>query len=174
MIIRTIRSTTIAALAFVLAAQAQAHGALAVATLNDDVATNGFAVGWAMSYDTLGDAKHDAVMSCLSYTEVTPEVRINCKVVATLRNQCFALAMDPQPGTLGWGWAVGADKSSASSTALGTCKGRAEAERKGACVVTNVECDSTPDKVVSGQAPNTLSGPKPPTASAGAAGKRRK
>jgi Domain of unknown function (DUF4189) len=45
-----------------------------------------------------------------------------CSVVATFQNQCVAVAIDPQVGTPGFGWAVADTEEAAGDEALSNCR----------------------------------------------------
>src|SRR5947207_13856882 len=77
---------------------AVAAGALAVA-MPQDVAAEGFSYGTAYNYDTEEEARSRALARCReSKSDMRREL---CTVVATFRQQCIALAMDPDDGTPG-------------------------------------------------------------------------
>ena|ERR1700693_6023981 len=80
---------------------AAAEGALAVG-MPADVARMGFAYGSSLDSATMEVARKGAIDGCRgALGNASAELRKLCKVVATFRNQCFAVAMDPKDGTPG-------------------------------------------------------------------------
>jgi hypothetical protein len=120
---------------------AAADGALAVGE-PADVAAEGFAYGYALDQPTAEKAGADALRDCTAPTRgIDPRAQALCKVVQAFKNQCFAVAMDPQDATPGVGWAVAGDKDSAARAALAKCVATAGDDRRGACEVTHSGCD---------------------------------
>jgi hypothetical protein len=120
-----------------------AAGAVAIG-LPSDVAKQGVSMGNSVRYKTMDEAKSAAVSNCkLSGTDQTKAL---CKVVATFQNQCSALAIDPKPGTPGFGWAIADTSQAASKQALANCRKTAGPARKDACQLDNakpVQCDGS-------------------------------
>ena len=85
---------------------AVADGALAVA-LPDDVVKKGFAYGYVTDYPDANKADAQALKKCRDTT--IDGVRPLCEVIQDFKNQCVAVAMDPQAGTPGVGWSVAPD-----------------------------------------------------------------
>jgi Domain of unknown function (DUF4189) len=143
-------SGTMAAWAFVIAAllcgsaptSVHAAGALAVA-LPDDVAKGGFSYGYSNSNSDANHAEADALDACRTTNDAKKDSRLRalCKVIQDYSNQCVAVAMDPQAGTPGVGWAVANDKLSAERQALNKCMDTAGPGRRAACVVDHSGCD---------------------------------
>jgi hypothetical protein len=77
---------------------AVADGALAVA-LPDDVVKKGFAYGYVTDYPDADKADAQALKKCRDTT--IDGVRPLCEVIQDFKNQCVAVAMDPQAGTPG-------------------------------------------------------------------------
>ena len=122
---------------------AVADGALAVGE-PADVAAEGFAYGHALNQPTAEKAGADALSDCRKETPgVDPRAQALCKVVQAFKNQCFAVAMDPQDATPGVGWAVADDKEAASRAALAKCVATAGDDRRDACEVTHSGCDGS-------------------------------
>jgi hypothetical protein len=120
---------------------AAADGALAVGE-PADVAAEGFAYGYALDQPTAEAAGADALRDCTAPTQgIDPRAQALCKVVQAFKNQCFAVAMDPQDATPGVGWAVEHDKDSAARAALAKCVATAGDDRRDACQVTHSGCD---------------------------------
>ena len=64
-----------------------------------------------------------------------------CAVVHSFRDQCFAVAMDPEDATPGVGWAIADDTEAASRDALAKCVATAGDDRRDACQISHAECD---------------------------------
>lgn len=126
-----------AALGFALAgmAPAMAAGAIAVGQ-PDDVARYGVAIGVATKLSPSA-AQNEALRQCRSGS-VQQAVRSLCKVVKVFDRQCIAVAMDPRPGTSGFGWAVGNTPEGARGHALYNCR---QSGGGGQCQVTGEGCD---------------------------------
>jgi hypothetical protein len=119
---------------------AEAAGALAVGIHNNDPGP-GIALGGAVDHDEEGEAKYGALSACLSFVDAGLEPRVSCKVVATFRGQCYAVAMDPEPGTPGFGWSIGNGQADANKKALEKCRAVGGA-RASFCTVTFADCDT--------------------------------
>jgi hypothetical protein len=110
--------------------------------LPDDVAAKGVAIGTGYNYSTREGAENRAMQECLKQQDAPAETRALCKVVANFDNQCVAVAMDPQPGTPGFGWAVGATAADANNQAMANCRATAGSDRADSCVVSATSCDT--------------------------------
>src|SRR5262249_17972105 len=122
---------------------AAADGALAVGE-PADVASEGYAYGFALDEPTAEQAGAGALRDCRTPTQgIDPRAQALCKVVQTFKNQCFAVAMDPKDGTPGAGWAVADDKDAASRAALAKCVATAGDDRRDACEVNHSGCDGS-------------------------------
>jgi len=120
---------------------AAADGALAVGE-PADVASEGFAYGFALDEPTTEKASAAALRDCKTPTQgIDPRAQALCAVVQAFKNQCFAVAMDPKDATPGAGWAVADDKESAARAALAKCVATAGDDRRDACEVTHSGCD---------------------------------
>ncbi len=97
---------------------ALAEGALAIGTTGD-VAKDGIAYGWSYNYRTREAAIKRALDQCRGRQQGPVE---RCRIVATFRRKCVAVAEDPVPGTPGTGWAFGPDKRTAVQQALAACR----------------------------------------------------
>src|ERR1700730_565246 len=115
-----------------------ADGALAVA-LPPDVVKQGFAYGYVTDYPSINEADAQALKKCRDTT--IAGVRPLCTVIQDFKNQCVAVAMDPQAGTPGVGWGIAADLRSAEAQALSKCQDTAGPGRRAACVVDHSSCD---------------------------------
>ena len=121
-------------------ASAVADGALAVA-LPPDVVKQGFAYGYVTDYPDVNQADAQALMKCRDTT--IAGVRPLCKVIQDFKNQCVAVAMDPQAGTPGVGWSVAPDLHTAEAQALSKCETTAGPGRRAACAVDHSSCDGS-------------------------------
>jgi hypothetical protein len=119
---------------------ARADGALAVGT-SGNFAKDGFAVGGAIDKATKQEAIDQALATCRKF-EGAPKMAALCRIVATFRRECFAIAFDPKPGTPGVGWAVGPSKDAAEERALAACRTSAGAARRKSCHLDQSFCDT--------------------------------
>ena len=124
---------------------ANAEGALAVSIVSD-VARQGFASGTSRNKTTFEEAEIDAVRNCREEKSAPAATKQLCRVILTFRDQCAAVALDPQAGTPGVGWAVAPTKSEGESIALAACERTAGIKRKGKCEVTLTGCDGSTAK----------------------------
>jgi len=125
-------------------ASSRAHGALA-AGVPRNVAESGLALGYAYDYATPEEASEAAMKRCHERGETTqPSIAGLCvQVGRTFQNQCAVIALDPEAGTPGYGWAIAPTKAQASEIALANCEALAGADRRGSCVVSSTACDGT-------------------------------
>jgi hypothetical protein len=124
--------------------RALADGTIAIAEPRD-VARDGFAVGVSYNYSTRAEADAEALHQCRTFEGVTPQVRQLCTIRGNFDDQCVAVAMDPEPGTYGWGWAVYPNQPGADDIALRNCRNASAPGRAGYCQVTLRHCDGTAD-----------------------------
>jgi hypothetical protein len=117
-----------------------AEGAIAVG-LPADVAHFGFASGVAANRASYEAARGAAMQSCRAAAGATNQAHALCTVVATGRNQCFAVAIDPMDGTPGIGWSIAESAMAAQGQALALCQSTAGANRAQSCVVSQTQCD---------------------------------
>ncbi len=120
-------------------AHALADGAVAIG-LTASFEQDGLAVGYAWNYQTMDEARAVAVKRCRDFASA-PAAAQQCRLVVSLQKECFALAMDPEPGTPGLGWATGRDKATAEQRALDACSVRAGPDRRDVCKVDTALCD---------------------------------
>ena len=121
-------------------ASAQADGAIAIG-LPSDVARHGVAVGTSWNYTTPEGARARALEECLSFQDASADTRKLCKVIQTFARECVAVALDPDAGTPGFGWAVASPQSAAEDAAMQACKMTAGVSRQAFCRVTTTRCD---------------------------------
>lgn len=120
---------------------ASADGALAIGR-PDDVANHGFAFGIVSNVPNANQASDKALDLCRTAKGASGDARKVCQVVQTIHQQCAAVAMDPQKGTPGVGWAIAGDKKAAESQALTQCYDTAGSDRRSFCVVSASMCDT--------------------------------
>jgi hypothetical protein len=120
---------------------AAAHGALAIG-LPDDVAKKGVAIGYSYNYGSRDEAEARAMKECGAFVDAPPDTRALCRIVERFANECVVIALDPDPGTPGVGWAVGG-RTAASELAMTRCVDTAGEPRKAFCKVIDVRCDET-------------------------------
>ena len=117
-----------------------AAGALAIA-LPPDVVKQGFAYGYVTDYPDANQADAQALKKCRDTT--IAGVRPLCEVIQDFKNQCVAVAMDPQAGTPGVGWSVAPDSHTAEAQALSKCESTAGPGRRAACAIDHSSCDGS-------------------------------
>jgi len=86
-------------------------------------------------------ASDHALNNCRTAKDASPEAKNLCYVVMTFRNQCIALALDPQAGTPGAGWAVAPTRDAAELQAMAQCVATAGPDRRDACKISDSACD---------------------------------
>jgi len=109
-----------------------AAGAVALG-LPSDVAKLGVSVGNWVGAATMNEAKSKAIEKCKTGPNAAPQVISLCKVVATFKNQCVALAIDPRTGTPGFGWAIADTSQAAAQQAMANCQDSDGPAFKGGC-----------------------------------------
>jgi hypothetical protein len=109
--------------------------------LPSDVAKGGFAMGISHDYGSNGEADSESLKQCLSFMDAPDSTRALCKVYLNFENQCFAMSMDPEPGTPGFGYKVAATQSDADDGALTGCQNTAGNDRRTFCQVSYRICD---------------------------------
>ena len=122
-----------------------ADGAVAIG-VPKSVARDGVAQGYSIRAKTPEDAKKVAMDYCKDVTKSSKAAVALCKVVKVFQDQCVAFALDPQPGTPGYGWGLGPDKGAAEQAALGMCFDTAGADRRQYCKALSSDCDGTASK----------------------------
>ncbi len=119
---------------------ARPEGALAVGWTGN-VSRDGLAVGTAINYPSREAAVATALEYCRNSKQAKKAAQ-TCKLVATFRRECYAVAYDPKPGTPGAGWAVAADKATAEERAIAICEASAGTDRQGTCRTEEAKCDT--------------------------------
>jgi hypothetical protein len=122
------------------AGRAAAEGALAVG-LPADVAKAGLAVGWAVNHASREAAQSEALRRCREAREPPQATRDLCRIVESFDDECVAVALDPDAGTTGVGWAVAKTKDAAEASALEDCRQDSDGKRRAACRIALARCD---------------------------------
>jgi hypothetical protein len=119
-------------------------GAIAIGIPPGGIA-KGFAGGHTLGATDMPTAREGAVGSCHKSTGASDAARNACAVVASFKDECYAIALDPKDGTPGAGWAVAETQALADEEALQQCRNTSAADRKKFCEVpsTNHGCDGT-------------------------------
>ena len=118
----------------------RADAALAVG-LPQDVAKQGIAIGYALNYAKKEDAQAEALKRCREFSDAPQSTRDLCKIVENFRDRCMAIALDPDVGTTGLGWAVAKKQEQAEELAMDKCVDSAGKKRRDFCRITYTRCD---------------------------------
>lgn len=132
-------ATVVLALA-VSAGPGWSMGSIAVG-LPSDVAAGGFALGVAYNYGSAAEADAQSMNQCHSFMDAPESTRNLCRVNQNFHNQCFAVAMDPEPGTYGVGFRVANTQYQADTDAMNDCIRTSTKDRSTYCKVTYRICD---------------------------------
>jgi hypothetical protein len=119
---------------------ANADAALAVGQ-PADVAKQGLAIGYALNYASKEAAQAEALKRCREFKDAPQATRDLCKIVENFRERCMAIALDPDTGTTGLGWAVAKMQEAAEELAMEKCLETAGKKRRDFCRVTFTRCD---------------------------------
>jgi hypothetical protein len=117
-----------------------AEGALALG-VPANVAKEGFSYGTAYNRATAEEARAVALENCKTNQDGSKKSQALCQVLDTFRNKCVTIAMDPEAGTPGVGWAIAAGGAASDKQALANCVATAGPTRGDACKVTTRRCD---------------------------------
>jgi hypothetical protein len=101
----------------------------------------GLCLRYVTDYPDTDKADAEALKKCRDTT--IAGVRPLCEVIQDFKNQCVAVAMDPQAGTPGVGWSVAPDLHTAEAQALSKCESTAGPGRRAACAVDHSSCDGS-------------------------------
>jgi hypothetical protein len=115
-----------------------AEGALALG-IPPDVSSSGAAIGLSINKADGRMAMDSAMQECTG-NKLPRQVVALCKPVRSFHRECVAIAMDPQAGTPGFGWAIGASTAVAERQALDACVAT-DGDRGSSCKVTVSKCD---------------------------------
>ena len=140
--ISTCLAGSIVGAALLYCRQSTAHGAFALG-LPTNIAREGVAIGWAVNYPDEETAKAKAMEHCASSKQAEPAVRANCDVVRPFKDACLAIALDREPGTRGFGWAVQPTLEAARKAALAQCIETSTRTREGKCEIVDAGCDGS-------------------------------
>ena len=138
-------SALIAGTATVLWSQPSgAAGAIAIGIPPGGI-VKGFAGGHSLNAPDMASAREGAVNGCHKSTGAADDAKKACAVVASFKDECYAIALDPKDGTPGAGWAIAETQDLADDEAIQQCKNTSPADRKKFCEVpsTNHGCDGT-------------------------------
>ena len=116
-------------------APAWSHGAIAIGGNPAEAAEKGIAVGISHNYDTKEEARAQALDQCHKFPDAPAETTALCELVDDYSHEWLAVALDPEPSTSGFGWAIAVDKDSAERNALNQCKVSSTTERKPFCKI---------------------------------------
>ena len=111
-----------------------ADGALAIGIVPGGV-IKGFAAGHSLNEPDMKAARDRAMVSCAKVTNSNAAAINACGIVATFKDQCYAIALDPKDVTPGAGWGVAETLELANSQALKQCRNTAGASRARFCMV---------------------------------------
>ena len=95
-----------------------------------DVAKDGVAFGWVVQATTRQNAEREALKQCHEFREATESTQALCAVMRAFKNECVAIAIDPESGTSGIGWAILPTRQAAESKALADCRATAGRTRQ--------------------------------------------
>ncbi|MCW5679712.1 MAG: DUF4189 domain-containing protein [Xanthobacteraceae bacterium] len=121
-------------------APAMAEGAIAVGIL-DNNAARGYSAGWAVNQPNAEAARNLALQRCREEQNAPANVKAQCRIVSTFRNECVSVALDPKDGTPGAGWAVEPSRQSSDRAAASACERVAGRDRQGQCTLVRGACD---------------------------------
>jgi Domain of unknown function (DUF4189) len=121
-----------------------AAGAIAIGIPPGGV-VKGFAGGHSLNAADMPSAREGAVNGCHKSTGASDAAQKACSVVATFKDECYAIALDPKDGTPGAGWAVAETQALADAQAVQQCRNTSPPDRQKFCEVpsTNHGCDGT-------------------------------
>jgi hypothetical protein len=122
-----------------------ADGAIAIG-VPSSVAKQGVAQGYSIRAKSPEDARRVAMGYCGEEKKSSKTAAGLCKVITVFQDLCVAFALDPKPGTPGYGWGLGPDKPAAEKAAVAMCLDNAGADRQQYCVATASDCDGTANK----------------------------
>lgn len=137
----SLSGAAIVAATLLLAPQrADAAGAVAIG-LPDNVVTGGIAIGRSWNFGSEREARERALHECRTFQDAPPQTRELCRVIRVFRNECSAVALDPQAGTPGYGWAVAETRALAEEDALRLCRHTAGNRARYCKLVGSTGCD---------------------------------
>jgi Domain of unknown function (DUF4189) len=116
---------------------AMAEGALAVGITEN--LREGSTYGFAYDMKTSEFARTVALRKCKGARSATARLKARCRVVASFKRQCVAVALAPKAP--GFGWAIEPDLATAEERAIGACQ-REAGNKWGPCKVSESQCDT--------------------------------
>lgn len=121
-----------------------AAGAVAIGIPPGGIA-KGFAGGHSLGATDMASAREAAVDGCRKSTGASDAAKKACAVVASFKDECYAIALDPKDGTPGAGWAIAETQALADQEAVQQCRNTSSPDRQKFCEVpsTNHGCDGT-------------------------------
>jgi hypothetical protein len=121
-----------------------AAGAVAIGIPPGGIA-KGFAGGHGINQPDMQAARTAAIDGCHKSTGASDAAKKACGVVASFKDECYAIALDPKDGTPGAGWAIAETQTLADDEAVQQCRNTSTADRQKFCEVpsTNHGCDGT-------------------------------
>jgi hypothetical protein len=132
----------IISLAAVLRGTPGAHADAALAVGRPaDVAKQGIAIGWAVNQAGREAAEKEALARCRGFADAPQATRELCRVVESFAGTCLAVALDPDRGTTGVGWALHKNRDWAEDAAMEKCAAAATPQRRASCRVSLTRCD---------------------------------
>ena len=123
---------------------AWAHGAVAIGGNPAEAATKGIAVGESHNYRTKEEARARALQECQDYPDAPAETTALCEVLDDYSHEWLSIALDPEPSTPGFGWAIAKTQESAERNAMNQCKASSSSARKPFCKIGLSSFDGTP------------------------------
>jgi hypothetical protein len=98
-------------------------------------------MGWALNYPTKEAAQAEALKRCRNFQDAPQSTKDLCRIVESFRQRCLAVALDPENGTTGLGWAVAKRQQEAEDLAMDRCMDTSTKQRREFCRVTLTRCD---------------------------------
>jgi hypothetical protein len=143
------KRVTVLAICAAVAALPSLHRAFADAALAIGTGPRGaWASGFQLNAPSFDAARPKSIEGCLKSAADQKGLgrewgSKNCKVVATFRDECVAVALDLKDGEIGAGWAIGKTQAEADRIALERCQRSATRGRADFCRVTDRHCDGS-------------------------------
>jgi hypothetical protein len=94
-----------------------------------------------VDYASRDAAEKEALGRCRASPDAPQAAREACRIVETFSDRCLAVAVDPEPGTTGFGWNVDKKRDWAEEDAMDKCAESSLPKRRGSCRVALVRCD---------------------------------
>lgn len=136
------RMAALVMLGLMFPSEGRSDGALAIG-MSGDIAKDGLAFGRSWNYPDRADAEKRALEQCRSFEDAPQRTRDMCRLLATFKDECIAIVIDPKAGTPGFGWAVAGNSKTAQERAMAACKATAGKSREKFCEPDQVKCDGS-------------------------------